>query len=239
MGTGISTKIDNFLSLDRGSQILTFRTGVSNGMHSVSFHNTGAARDMSFGQDSYMSASASFGLASATSGEKSSFCENILADMKNDLHRAQLAMELSVSNQLNSYYGAVINSGIQDPQQRMLMNQQNDKKLEAETKLQRSLQDAYGELSESIKTLDDFNSDADVRFKNLKNAADNQEVMARKQYYNYVNTSSTGKASAKPFEMEANDEKEKKKNDDKAENTSGGSTNGMRMFGSTPFSALA
>lgn len=239
----LNLRLDNFLSGDRASQISRFKTGVSRGMHSVQFFNAGAARDLSFGQDSFMGASASFGLASATSGEKAGFCENMLSSMKNDLDCAQLGLEMSVTTQVmlvNAMHANEVRNGQKNGNMisNNLKSNIEEKQFMAEMQKQQSLNEAYSQLSEALGTLEEFNSNADMQFKNLKNAADNQELMARKQYYNFVNSSASTGSSISGLDMDKKEdsEEDKKANGKQNKNFSNitkANTNGMKLFGAS------
>ena len=175
----------------RGTNIMCFMAGVNNGLHDVAFYNSGAARDLASGKDASMLAASSFLLASTTSSERSSFCQNLMTELSEQMNVAQLALEISAYDGLRQYLGGQNNDKARDIQAMMEKNQLQ-KQQEKEDEATDAIYKQYQENTQYMKTLDAFNSDAEMQFKKLKEAADNQELLAKKQYYNYRNTQTSG-----------------------------------------------
>ncbi|MEW5819117.1 MAG: hypothetical protein AB1782_02915 [Cyanobacteriota bacterium] len=184
---GVDLSISSTLSSKRSDNIMQFSTGVGKGMHDVHFYNTGAERFMGGNGNDFLSASSSFGLASCTSLERSSFCDNLLSEMESDLNSLYVQLNIQAISDVKK-------AAIGDPKLQKATGLEKiaeEKKQEEEAKMKNELSKNFDEISYNLKTLGEFNSDAGMRFKSLKEAADNQETMAKKQYYNF-STSGTG-----------------------------------------------
>lgn len=221
----INLKVSNYLNNNRDAQVSMFRNNVSNGLHNVAYFNSAAAQELSFGKEGFMSASNSFGLASETSLNKASFCENMLTDMKTELQMAELLMQRDAKKMMlnHSYKFAA-------PGAEKTNKIQENKQQEAEQAAQSSLGKAYSDLSENLKTLEEFNSDADIRFKTFKQQADNQNLIAKKKYFNFID-----KLTQSSVTKELNSNSSKKNNS--IFNEKNNPTDGIKMFAPVSFTA--
>lgn len=210
------------MSATRGTNIMLFMAGVNNGLHDVAFYNSGAARNLSSGKESSLLAASSFQLASVTSNERSSFCKNLIAELTSSVHSAELALRMDM-------YSAAIKS---DPKDKSgsLFRMQKDMQLKEQQEMDDAQDSVYKEYQENyhnLKTLSEFNSDAEMQFKTLKEAADNEIINAKTQYYNFkshynnpqgLNFVKSG--NSKPDEPDKNENNKSAKMVDNASNSS-------------------
>lgn len=168
---------DFALSLKRPEMISYFQSNVSSGMDTVSFHNANAALVGTSNSDSSLLSASSFSLAATTSSNKAGFCAGLLSSLTNELdflsknavmdaQRASLNLACQQNNILKDPTGNILKGILEN-------KDASQKELE---KYQETIQDQIG-------TLEKFTSNADVRFKGLKESAEQQEFMAKNHYY--------------------------------------------------------
>lgn len=168
---------DFALSLKRPEMISYFQSNVSSGMDTVSFHNANAALIGTSNSDSSLLTASSFSMAATCSGNKAGFCAGLLTSLTNELdsltknavmdsQRANIKLACQQNNILKDPTGSILNR---------ILDEKEDS--------QKALEKYQKTIEEQIVTLEAFTSNADVRFKSLKESAEQQEFMAKNHYY--------------------------------------------------------
>lgn len=168
---------DFALSAKRPQLIAYFKANVSSGLNTVSFHNANASMVGNSSPESSLSSASSFSMAASCSGSKAGFCSgllNSLASQLDNLTKDAVMATQSANMKMAAQQGTIL----KDKSGKVLKDivDKKDKAMSALSKFKE-------ETEEQMKTLEGINSNADVKFKGLKESAEQKEFIAKNHYY--------------------------------------------------------